>query len=195
MCNKLAIAIVERYVEKGIIINDEYEVYVYSFERLLSQILSLALIFSIAIIFNLVLETLLFYIGFSLLRKTSGGIHAKTSLTCNILSIINEVLFFIVIYITKDTFRNVICLGIIIISLVCCFILAPVDHPNKRFNDNEHRHYKRLCIIVSVLSAIIAVLFNFIRPNNIYVFSYCLGVISANISLVIAFVERRRRNV
>lgn len=193
MCNKLSISIVKKYVEKGIISNDECDVYVYSFERLLSQTLSLTLVFFIATIFNLVLETLLFYIGFSLLRKTSGGIHAKTSLTCNILSIINEGLFFIVIYTTKDTFRNVICLCIIIISLVCCFILAPVDHPNKRFNDNEHRHYKKLCIIITMSSAFATVFFNFVYPNNVYIFSYCLGVISANISLIIAYLERRKK--
>ena len=85
MYNKLAKLIVNRYIKKAIIKKSDFEIYVYCFEKLISQAISYFCMFIIAIIFDKLLHTILFYIGFMLFRKVSGGYHAKTILLCNIL--------------------------------------------------------------------------------------------------------------
>lgn len=192
MCNKISTIIVRKYIKKNIINEEDYEVYVYSFERLISKIVSLFFLFIVSLLFNMVFEGILFYIGFSLFRKSSGGFHAKNPLSCNILSIVNEIIVFIILRITITEYRTLACICIVTSSLLCCFILAPIDHPNKRFNKNEYMHYKKVSRIVSLTSSIIVVILNIVIPNNIYIYCYCLGVISANISLIIALKERRK---
>ena len=130
-----------------------------------------------------------------LFRKISGGYHAKTVLLCNIFTTFNLILAIITIRLLNQSFWNGVCMSIAIISLICSIFIAPIDNENKRFSEDEYKHYSKLSKILSISTTIIIFFLCFVLPNNIYVLSFCIGIISANISLILAFLERRLKHV
>lgn len=80
-------------------------------------------------------DSLVFLICFILLRQCTGGYHSKTYLSCS--------LSFITVYLIFIYYRNYIMFsyeGLIIsgiISLVIIFILAPMEHKNKKMNKEK----------------------------------------------------------
>ena len=86
--------------------------------------------------------------------------------------------------------------GMSILLPIITFILAPIDNENKPFNTNEYQRYKKLSrifiIIFSFLATGFAIFFDTL--NSRYVFALCIGVLSANISLLYAYIKRRGKH-
>ena len=154
----------------------------------------LVLIFS-GIVFNVLIQVVLFYISFLIHRKTSGGFHAKSEAACSCLSVLILLVVIMLIKVTPSVMINPICITISLICVLAEFTLAPIDHPNKRFSYREWKFYKKTSKIISLCSAAILMLFPLKFINNVFVYSIAIGIAVANISLFISFVERRLKDV
>ena len=93
MYAQLAKRITNVFVNKGSIKNADFDVYAYGFQIMLSSI-SYALIFIlISIVTNTLFESLIFFVGFYVVRSFCGGYHASTYLRCHILFAVNHLVF------------------------------------------------------------------------------------------------------
>lgn len=194
MYEKAAKRITNYFINKSIIKDESREIYEYGYELTLSLSVYILIMFAISLVSKSLVESLLFFGGFYLYRKIAGGYHADTYLKCHILFAANQLLFLFVLYIYPMRYRYVLILSSCVICTVITTIFAPVDHANKPFDDKEFHKYKKRSVLfcAALIPLIVAVMF--LDKNNVYCFCFDIGVLSANMSLLYAYVERRIKN-
>lgn len=138
----------------------------------------------------------LYMIVMFLLKTTAGGAHANSRITCSIFS---YGLFFLILILSHHinyiiNFSNLaenIALIYILIIAFSIVILAPVDHPNKRFHDKEKKSLKIACLFFIILTIIILLIFYHNKQEQLCsIISLCLSAILIN--QLIGIVNNRR---
>lgn len=129
---------IANYLEKFI----DTEVYSISKVRLgieimLINISKLSILFIIEAIFKVIVPTLIVLIGFGVIRKTGGGIHASTSLRCTVFSVLGLVGgAMIALKLTMNI--GIFLLGIIAFNILI-FRYAPRDTEKNPIKNEEKR--------------------------------------------------------
>lgn len=199
MYKTLALCLTKKFIKMNLISPDKESVYSYGFEIILSTIVYAIIFLATALITSTLMTSLLFFVGFYLIRKFCGGYHASTYMKCHLMTATVHLIAIIFFhYFPHDAFY----LFSIVSLLVCCILIlifAPVDHKNKPFIKNEFRRFrKKSCIYCGIIVIIlsIAVVLRSKCNNNIYLFSYSLGTLTATLSMlgakILNFHERRK---
>lgn len=173
MLNKFSRKLTSFFIAKNCINENEKDIYLYSFEIFLATIINLFMIFSIGIIFNFVIETIIFSATFMMLRGKNGGMHAKNHLTC-VISLIT--IFFILIAIVNFIDVSILKpLGfcMILVYLLISYKIAPIDCENKSIDVEQRRKLrKELRTVNIVLILIFSILFYIEQITYSFVMSY-----------------------
>lgn len=74
------------FIRRGFLAQDDYEVYVYCIDSLLAKIFFYMVLMLISLWLGILPVTICYYLGFMPFRYTAGGYHAKTDLSCVILT-------------------------------------------------------------------------------------------------------------
>ena len=171
MINELSKTITLRLQKVGVI-QDKFEIYKYGFELLISSLIGISLILIIGYLSNTFFDSLVFLVCFILLRQCTGGYHSKTYLSCN--------LSFITVYLIFIYYRNYIMFSYegliisVIISLLIIFLLAPMEHKNKKMNKEKKTLHKITSRIISFVFLLITLVLYFLKNPTYLVFSYVL---------------------
>lgn len=186
----LSNSIVSFFVKENIISKDDDEVFEYGLELLLSAVISSIIILIIALIFNRVIELILFMFSFILLRQAAGGYHAKTHFRCLIALLSVHFLFFLFLTLLPSSLYLTFLYLFILISVVSIFIFAPVDNENKEFCENDKVKFRKRSLILISLLSITALIIGFIVNNN-YGLSFSVGILTASISVTLAKLQQQ----
>jgi len=172
------------FVVQGIILEDDLEVYSYSFEILLSTLQSFCALAILSIISGTVLQTILFMSGFVPLRLIAGGYHAKNHFRCFIILIFVYVAFLSVLcFLPADNTIPVIILSSLL-TVLLVFIFAPSEDSNKPISSKETiRFRQRSRLAVACYIVLISVVTVFISEKK-YSLSLSLGVLTVGLSLL-----------
>lgn len=144
------------FVLKGLIREDEKEIYDYCFEILLSTVANSIIIITLSILNHAVIDTCWFMMGFIMIRITAGGFHADTHIRC--------MLLLIGVYIGYTFIIDRIVNGdyIVIIMCICSWIsvtlLSPVEDINKHLSKKEIERFRcisNILIIVVIITIFI----------------------------------------
>lgn len=178
----------DHYIKHGIIKESKRDVYRYGFEVLLSTLVYTIIFIVTAIISNTFIESLIFWLGFFIVRTIAGGYHAKTYIACHLLFMTTHLLFISILKLSPAASHIYISLTMMMVSSVLLFLFAPVAHPNKPFIKSEKKRFRKYSCIYAILlllvSAYTAIL---IPPKYVYyLLSYAIGTFSAAISLISA---------
>lgn len=176
-------------LKHNFISEDDFNIYVYSFQIILSTLISSLFILIWALISKQILNTFIFFIGFFISRKISGGYHAKTQLACFIFT---QLIF--ISFISLVSFSNIIenKTILIIITLISSFIiwkLSPVDNENNLLSDKEKikfQKHSRLFSIINILGLIFALFY--LKFYQKY-FCYISGVTAVSIMLILGKIK------
>lgn len=164
------------------------------------QMLAIAIVI---ILFGLIAgclwECIIIYSAAGLLRKSTGGAHAKTSNGCLVVSIIAVTIFGAGSrYITLIPYGFYICFVLSpIFFLAACIIiykLAPVGHPNKPLNSPQKRKkLRRQSLITLVLYAtavFVLLIISFYNTRTLNIaFSLCIATLWQSLTLVKAVIK------
>ncbi len=147
-----------RYIKRNSeqTINKDEEVFCrYGIEIIVSSVLSFALIFILGIGINMLLETIVFFICFSSLRKYTGGYHADSYIKCNI----GFILVFTFTISVSLLLENKIGIFESIVSSFIMIILiwknSPVEHINKPIADEKKMIYKCMSTAIGFIYCVI----------------------------------------
>lgn len=131
---------------------DNYELYEYAIYILLSSAFHIATVIVLGLVFNLLTESLVFYLSFIAIRKFAGGYHAKTPVRCYMFSIILYIVSLELIgFICESQYCVIITIILELFSLVCIFAISPLDSNKHLLNLREKRVYR----IISFTSSIV----------------------------------------
>lgn len=176
MINKISSKIVEILIKHSLVENEEKELYLYGFFILLSQILYFIIVITIGILFNVIFESIIFYITFQFIRRYAGGYHAKTETRCDILSTLSILSCIVLIKLSKMYDIRIALLSISLVFAVLIFILCPLDTPEKPLNDKEYKYFRKISwIILSLI--IIAIIVSFYFKFNVVFAPCCASLI------------------
>lgn len=136
------------------------ELYEYAIYILLSGLFHLFSVVALGLCFNMVLESLVFYCSFILIRKFAGGYHAKTPTRCYIFSVITSVVGLCLIKLigNSNSVYYYIFVTIEILCIVFIMIASPIDNENKPLNAKEKKIFKILSIVFSLLLFVISLI-------------------------------------
>lgn len=130
----------------------------YGLEGIYSLFFKLSIAIIISLIINTFKETMLFLFFYSFIRTCSFGMHAKSNMSCWIMTItIYNFIPFIIKHYTFPNFIGYIILGIGLISIL---LWAPADTPKKPLIRKKQR------LTCKIISTIIIILYGIIFTNS-----------------------------
>lgn len=189
MYEQLSKKITDILIRNKIISEKEKEIYIYSFQIILSSFVSTLFIIIWSLLFKQIFNTIIFFIGFFLCRKFSGGYHAKSSLGCFIFT---QTLF--ISYLSLISFTNILesKLAFILITLFTNIIIltfAPIDNENKPFSEDEKVKFRKKSRILSLINIIIVFISVYFSLFISECFCYILGTFSVSIMLILGKIQ------
>ena len=108
---------------------------------MLEKIAAYVVLFCIAFIVRKPIDGIIFTVSFMAVRQTTGGFHAKSFLGCLTGSVLTLLMALEIIAPLIEKYEMV--KGIIfILSTVCIWCFAPVNHPNLALSKCEQQEYK-----------------------------------------------------
>ncbi|GAB2547675.1 accessory gene regulator B family protein [Gracilibacillus alcaliphilus] len=124
---------------------------------ILTNITKGIIVYGLAILLNIFFETLILHGSYFLLRRSSFGLHAKSSTICTLLSI---VLFVVIPYMMKDiVINNYILLPLFLVCIFFVYLFAPADtekHP--LLGKNRRKKLRNQSVITCMVLMLIAVI-------------------------------------
>lgn len=189
MYEQLSKRITNILIRNRIISEKEKEIYIYSFQIILSSFISSLFIIIWSLLFKQIFNTIIFFIGFFLCRKFSGGYHAKSHVGCFLFT---QTLF--ISYLSLISFTNILesKLTFILVTLFTNIIIltfAPIDNGNKPFSNEETVRFRKKSRILSLINIIIAFISIYFHLFISECFCYILGAFSVSIMLILGKIQ------
>lgn len=169
----------------------EEDDFIYGLTNIIHQSVFAVILVPISLYLNTFVESCLFYILYSELRKYSGGIHMKRTTLCIALSLLVSIT--IPILTKKIIITSVV--DVLIYSMINIFFISAhksVQHKNKPLSEKEVDYYTRKAMNVELVYAIVSVCLNIlnlyvISSLIIYTFTFC------SIELVVLSIIKKLR--
>lgn len=165
---------------------DNYGLYEYAIYIILSSAFHMATVIVLGLVFNLLTESLVFYLSFIVIRKFAGGYHAKTPVRCYLFSFASNIIILCLVKWLSSI--NTLFIFIFIIFELLCVVLilliSPLDTENNPLTGQEKKMYRMLTSIITILIFIISSLCFFKGYRNIGSSMICGVVMSALVLLM-----------
>lgn len=174
MINYICEVTLEKLCANNLIEEEEVEVYHYGLELFLATIFKLIGFIIIAVILDLVKETIVFTLFFSSLRIQAGGYHAKTALKCflgTLILMFPGILLVGMIPVDKQLYYILIS---IVISIFLIYLYAPVESENKPLTKEEECIYRFRSLLTVIGGSIIVLLLIHLDKSFVYIGSIAL---------------------
>lgn len=183
MIGKLSSKISDLLIRKSVIDSEDQELYVYGFFILLSQILYFIIAVIFGIIFNVLLQSVVFYIAFQFIRKYAGGYHASTEGRCEIMSALSILACIVMIWLSRSYDFSLLLFCISLVAVLVIAVLCPLDTPEKPLSNKELKYFRKISwLILFIIAALIVVSYIF---GWSYIFSpCCMSLILESILIV-----------
>ena len=190
MLKNLAENLAQILAANNIIKVEDYDVYRYGLELVISKIIMYTIVLIIALLTNTLLFSVLFIGMYMVLRQYTGGFHCKSAEMCLVVSVLIYLivlLFYLVNLINIKIIFATISLTIPLIVL----IFSPVESVNNPLTIDEKSKYHRSAVIVSIILLFIMCVSLLI---NIDVFFYASSESLTADAVLIILSLRRSKN-
>lgn len=151
-----------------------YEYAVYSAELLILPVIMAIVIGWLA---GSIINGVLLIIPFMLLKKYSGGYHAKKLSICMIIS---TILLTIMIRLSICDIKPVYMYIATCIAIIELCLVSPIQSDNKVLNEKEIRHYKKIAVIQLTVYSIVIICTSILSYFTVAK-CMCLGIILASL--------------
>lgn len=141
------------------------------------------LIFTIGLIFGMLIKACIFYMVFVYTRIYTGGYHASSYLKCNMVLLIIYlwVLFFSEMLISS--YSIIVHLMILIMYISSIFGFAPITNANKPMGEDEIKKNRKKSILISIVWCVLSLGLYFLSVK--YAIVTALTLFSISMLLII----------
>lgn len=143
-----------RMLERGIIREEERELYEFGIRNGMILLLDIATAFLIGLLTTKLAVVAIFTVSFMVLRSYTGGYHSDSRIFCYIGS---NIVLFIPVY-TENIFLMASDLQVyVLLSLAMVIILwlSPMHSKNRKLDQKEQKHFGKKARLVAVMELII----------------------------------------
>lgn len=184
---KILKRVIESLTRKGLISQEDQELYSYALKIFIKGFVNVVTVIVIGQIMSLLIESLVLFASFYILRKFTGGYHAHSFITCYMSSII---IFSLSLLLLKNasSVDTWIWYVLIIISNLIIITFAPIKHPNKQISKKEANIFKIVSIILIILLSITSfIIIN--KSKSIIGFSIVTGDFIVSLLVLIGWIK------
>ena len=184
--SELAMHIANKFLEADIVQRDDAEVMAYYLENIMSMLAFIIPVIIAAICTDMITESVLYLAAFFLGRACCGGYHAKTHISCLLLSLGTYILFLCITQLYYRLGQPLLAIILLVlVSNILIVLFAPADSVNKRFSTKEYLRYRKKSLLILVVQDVVflLVLFEIIQWTFFAVF---FGIFQLAISVGIA---------
>lgn len=194
MIARLSKRIASFFVRNEVIKSEDEEVYEYGLQLLLSTVFNGIIALTLAIISGTVWQCVCYLAVFVLLRKSSGGFHAKTHFgCCCILAAVLSLFIMLIKFVPNEDY--VIVATIAVIFSVCMILMfAPLEHENKPISDRDKSRLRKISIIYAILFTLLVFVL-FIAKLKMIMICVALGMFTASSSILVAVIEKKIKSI
>lgn len=176
-------------VQNGIVREEDADWFKYGLEKRLSTVFIAFPFFLLAVVLSNIFTAIFFFGSFYTLRSKTNGFHARSILGCISLSLLTEVVFFLVIYPQLKPITNcIICL----VCSIAIMTLAPFNHPSMSYSEKERQacrsHSRKITCILLIL-VLVAILLEFNKISA----GITLGIAMTTFMLCLAYILEWRK--
>ena len=171
MINNLSRVLAFKLYNHKVINKDDIDLLSYSFFLIFSYVIYAFICLSCGLIFHCVLESIIFYFFFSLLRMFTGGFHASTPKKCKYYSVIWTMAGLILVRFHWT--NQLITECVLLISWLVLMVISPVESRNRRLNIREKKIFGLRARVIATAESAVAVILMLL---HLYSFGYALAV-------------------
>lgn len=164
--------VVDWMIHNHAIHKEEKELYVFALDSAVMLVLPLLLGGAIGFLLGSPKHGIILVVPFMILRKFSGGYHAKKRWICTVLS--SLLLFLCIVLSMKVQFGQTVVINTIL-AAISLGIFSPIDSENRLLDKEEKRIYKRMVIYCLVLFGLINIVL-FVLNAYTYIVSLSIGI-------------------
>lgn len=195
MLQRISDRLTDQLILKGVIPEENQEIYTYGFSALLSTVINALVMLIIGILSGLLLETFIFMLSFAVLRVYSGGYHADSHISCILMSASIYAIAMLITQFMPVQYSVIFSVLIGVISFFAIIIFAPIEHKNKPFIEDEYKKFKLISRMIAACEigviCIIAIFFSKIIRIAVVLSLAMLGV--SFVLILAKIIEKRRR--
>lgn len=152
----IAEQITHKLIASSVIEEGDRELYIYGFFLLISKIFFFFVTVIAGLLTGTTVESIIFYVVFMLLRTYAGGIHARTEMSCTVLTTLALIASVLVIKQLETHTSGVVPLLMFGIGSPCILAFSPLDTNGKPLDEHEKRQYKTICVVTLIICIIVA---------------------------------------
>ncbi len=161
---------------------DDRELYEYALKILIQGIVNIVITIFIGFLFNMIKECFCFFITFFILRKFTGGLHAKKYVNCLLSSLVIMLFSLFCIKYLEQNNKQILFIIVVITSIIFICFFSPLDNQNKKLSINEKKTFKYFTILFSTVFLIIVLVL--IMKKSFLAYSFGMGIIIVSILLI-----------
>lgn len=167
---KYSETIVDWFVSCEVIAETDRELYSYALKSFFLSIFPVFLAALIGLFRGCIDRGIVIVMPFMMIRKYSGGYHAKKLRSCLLSS---SLLLLFCIEVSRHCEYGWTLVVFAIISAISLIIFSPIDNENRPLNQEDFRYYKKvILIIVFLLGLIVGVL----TAVELYIYAACICI-------------------
>lgn len=159
MLSNFSAHMANKMIACGAISPEDRETYEYGVYVLLTSMLHSVTVLFIGAVFRMVLESIVFYASYAVLRKFAGGYHAGTPVRCYLLSLIVVAGALFAVGHTGSSYILLLSSLLLPPAAGVIFVLSPVEDGNKPLEGSEAKHYRKTATIILIIELILAAAF------------------------------------
>lgn len=154
---KLSTILANYIMKKGLVQKEDYEIYQYGFETFLELFINVICSILIAVILDLKLECIIFFLFFIPLRSYSGGLHMEHYITCLFLSC--GTLIGVLLLVKYYTLQPILSFLLLLPAIIIVKVIGPVNHPNRTVDAEENEYFQKKTDFTLIVSFLVAIAF------------------------------------
>lgn len=189
MLNELGKRLTNTLINNNQIDESERCLYEYGFFIFLSNATYVIITLMFGSIFSILIESIVFYIAFSLIRRYAGGFHASSEMKCTLITTIS---IFLCLLCTKLCETNNIQIPILVltsIATVLIFVLCPLDTPEKPLTKEEYKYFRKISWLILLL-IVLTISIGWHFKLEFIMYPCCMSLILESILLVLGKIKR-----
>lgn len=176
MTEHIADLLTEHMFADGLIEYNDKKIYHYAIQVLFEKIIGFSTIFLFSIIWDVFLETALFLVCFSCLRRHTGGFHSKSYTGCFVGTTGIYIIYVKLLYPIFLKCMNINMIMFYIAGLLILLIGA-VNHPNMEWSKKEYENNKASARIAAIVELFIITFFSYLGMEKDYILFMSFGMI------------------
>ncbi len=175
MISKLSQHIAVGLARSSVIQDEDIELYAYGFYVLISKLLFLIISLILGVILNIVLESLVFYVSFSIIRAYAGGVHADKEWKCFVYTTIALLICALGIKLLINFEPTCVYVSMLIASSLLIIIFSPLDTEEKPLSEIEREKYSIISLLILLIYLAMSLVLVITGIRNIK-YSICVAV-------------------